>query len=157
MGRQVFHKQSSTWVWDLDHLTSGHIEDDGMPLEQRQEPGKTPELDIHYYHSLEPHAFEEVGHEEPTPESMVGLSTWADHHLVLRPVVNTGHKNRGDSQMACMNPRCANHLVAEHCLRQARPVGARRSVRRCCLRDLKKFRDNSSHSTRHDGEKRTPM
>ena len=31
------------------------------------------------------------------------------------------------------------------------PVG-----RRCCLRDVKKFRDDSSHSTRHDRKKRTP-
>ena len=87
---------------------------------------------------------------------MVGLGTWANHHLVSGPVVNTGHKNLGGNQVACMNLGFVNHLEAEHCLRQARPVGARRSVRRCCLRDLKKFRDDSSHSTRHDGEKRTP-
>lgn len=143
------------WVWDHDHLTWRHTEDDGMPLEQKEELDKTPEPDIHY-HPLKPDAFEEVGHGELMPESMVGLGTWADHHLVLRPMVNTGHKNRGDSQVACMDSRFVNHLAAGHCLRQARPVGARQSVRRCCLRDLKKFRDDSSHSTRHDGEK-TPM
>jgi hypothetical protein len=86
------------------------------------------------------------------PESMVGLDTWADHHLILRPVVNTGHKNRGDNQVACsMNLRFVNHLAAEHCLRQACPVRAHRY----CLRDL---RDDSGHSTRHeDADKETHL
>ena len=126
-----------------------------MPPEQKQEPDKILELNIHYYHPPKLHAFE-VGHGEPRLESMVGLGTWADRHPVLRPVVNIGHKNQGDSQVACMNLGFVNHLVTEHCLRQAHPVGARRSVRRCCLRDLKKFRDDSSYSTRQDGEERTP-
>ena len=40
---------------------------------------------------------------------------------------------------------------------QARLVGVRGAVqRRSCLRNVTKFRDHSSHSTRHDGEKTTP-
>ena len=117
-----------------------------MALEQKREPDRIPELDIRYYHPRKLHA-SEVGRGE---ESMLDLDTWAYHHLVLGRVENTGHKNRGDNQVACMDRGFVN-LVAEHCLRQAHSVGARRFVRRCCLRDLKKFRDDSSHSTRHDG------
>lgn len=76
-----------------------------MPLEQKQELDKTLELDTHYYHPLKLHEFG-VGHGKLKTESMVDLNTWAesaDHHLVLRPVVNTGHKNQGDSQVACMS------------------------------------------------------
>lgn len=77
-----------------------------MPLEQKLEPDKTPELDTHYYHLPKLHE-SGVGHGELMTESMVDLNTWAeaDHHLVLRPVVNTGHKNPGDSQVACK--RCS--------------------------------------------------
>jgi len=95
----VFRKQSSEWVWDPDHLTWRHIEDDGMPQEQKQELDRSPESDNHYYHPLGLRAFE-VGHGELKPESMVGLGTWTDHRLVSRPVVNTGHKNRGGSLVA---------------------------------------------------------
>ena len=63
-----------------------------------------PELDTHYYHPLK-HPFE-VGHGELMTESMVDLNTWAelaDHHLVLRAVVNTGHRAQGDSQVVRKN------------------------------------------------------
>ena len=44
---------------------------------------------------------------------------------------------------------CLGACQAKHCLGQARPV--RGTVRRC-LRDVKKFRDDSSHSTKEDAK-----
>jgi hypothetical protein len=71
-----------------------------MPKEENLELDRTPESDdTHYYLPQKLHAFE-VGHGELTIESMVDLNTWAewaDHRLILRPVVNTGHKNQGDN------------------------------------------------------------
>ena len=90
------------------------------------------------------------------PESKVGLNTWAepaDHRLVLR-VVNTGHKNWGDNQVACMNySRVVNYLVMDQCdcLGQTHPHAGACHGQHCCQRDL---RDDISHSTCHEGKRR---
>jgi len=86
-----------------------------MLLDQKLGLDKIPGLNIHYCHLPKLHGCG-VGHVELRPESMVGLDTWADHHLILRPVVNTGHRNWGDSQVAGMNLGFVNHLVGKQCL-----------------------------------------
>jgi len=113
----------------LSHLVQPlkTFEDDDMAPEEKPGSDRLPESDMH------PLKFPSGVGRELWPGTMVGLDTCADCHLVLRPVVpvNTGHKNRADSQVVCV---CMNLQFAGR--QRLKRVGARRSVRHSYLRDL---------------------